>query len=207
MSTASSTADELDSQALSAFSGCIEVRGESDLRSDADRLRSQGLRPANGSLYSVGVTFLRFALVLSGLVLTACYPSQRVARSQAVEDFECSRSDLRVRRRSEDLFVVSGCGRRGLYQCPTGPGISSRFCVNLMLMAKTRATEEFSCDELNVREISPFIFRVEGCGQAASYHCEANDAQPQCLREAEPVPLTPEASEATEEATAQVSPK
>lgn len=133
--------------------------------------------------YTLPVRFL--LLITTALTLVACYPSMRQAKRTAEADFECD--NLTVRRRGEDSFAISGCGRSGIYQCPTDPGVSSRYCVNLVLMAKNRAEEEFGCDELTAREISPFIFRVEGCGSEASYHCEASGSQPRCLREADPV--------------------
>ncbi len=109
----------------------------------------------------------------------------RTARKQAATDFNCE--SLEVIRRSQDTYVVSGCDRRGIYQCPEAPGVPSRFCVNLALMARTRGEREFRCDfnQVSVDEISPFVFRVQGCQREAVYHCEASDGRPRCLLERE----------------------
>ncbi len=123
--------------------------------------------------------------VAAGLAVTGCNPAIRSARKQASVDFGCEKGALEVLRRSHDTYVVSGCGRRGVYQCPQAPGVTSRFCVNLALMARTRGEREFRCDfeQVGVEEISPFVFRVEGCGHEALYHCEASDGRPRCLAE------------------------
>lgn len=128
------------------------------------------------------VLVLCCALVALG---AACEPNLRTARSQAALDFACEKSELDVRRRSRDTYLVTGCDRTGVYQCPEAPGVTQRFCVNLALMARQRGEREFECgiDDVTVDELSPFIFRVAGCGRQAVYHCEASDGRPRCLLE------------------------
>ena len=140
-----------------------------------------------------GLTVLRTATLASpiafaALILVAasgCHPEIRTARSQGSVDFNCERNALEVTRRSRDTFVVSGCERTGVYQCPVAPGVTSRFCVNLSLMARQRGEAEFRCDieQVSVDEISPFVFRAQGCDREAVYHCEASDGRPRCLLE------------------------
>ncbi len=139
----------------------------------------------------MGTMNLTMALGLVVLLATAgCNPAMRSARKQASVDFGCEAGALEVLRRSHDTYVVSGCDRRGVYQCPEAPGVTSRFCVNLALMARTRGEREFRCDfeQVGVEEISPFVFRVEGCDREALYHCEASDGRPRCLAERSEAP-------------------
>lgn len=119
------------------------------------------------------------------MVVAGCSPQMRAAKNQAQIDFDCPGGRLDVSRRSLDTYTVHGCGRSGIYQCPQGPGIDYRFCVNLALLARERAAEELRCEleEVRVQEISPFIFRSGGCGREIVYHCEATDGRPRCLTE------------------------
>ncbi|HJK93133.1 MAG TPA: hypothetical protein RMH85_17495 [Polyangiaceae bacterium LLY-WYZ-15_(1-7)] len=139
---------------------------------------------------------LSLGLLALGL---GCHPSLSTARKQASLDFDCEGGALEVTKRSQDTYLVSGCDRRGVYQCPEAPGVGSRFCVNLSLMARNRGERELRCafEQTRVEEISPFVFRVEGCEQEAVYHCEASDGRPRCLLEREGPPSrvsTPEAA-------------
>lgn len=128
---------------------------------------------------------MRFALASILLACVACSPAVRTARTQASVDFDCAKGALEITKRSHDTYLVTGCDRRGVYQCPEAPGVSSRFCVNLALMARTRGEREFRCDlaDVAVEELSPFVFRAHGCGSEAVYHCEASDGRPRCLLE------------------------
>lgn len=124
-------------------------------------------------------------VVLFGALALGCEPNVRNSRSQASLDFGCPKDELEVRRRSRDTYLVTGCDRTGVYQCPEAPGVTQRFCVNLSLMARQRGEREFRCeiDDVTVDELSPFVFRVGGCGHEAVYHCEASDGRPRCLLE------------------------
>lgn len=124
-------------------------------------------------------------LIAALWVCAACSPQMRTAKNQAQIDFDCPSGRLDVSRRSLDTYIVNGCGRSGIYQCPEGAGIDYRFCVNLALLARERAAEELRCelDEVRVQEISPFIFRSSGCDHEIVYHCEATDGRPRCLTE------------------------
>lgn len=150
-------------------------------------------------------TVLGLVALLAG---AGCNPAIRSARKQASVDFGCDTGALEVLRRSHDTYVVSGCDRRGVYQCPEAPGVTSRFCVNLALMARTRGEREFRCDfeQVGVEEISPFVFRVEGCGREALYHCEASDGRPRCLAERSEAPPATSSSAAGPEPEAASSP-
>lgn len=120
-----------------------------------------------------------------GTLLGACNPEIRAAKRQAEQDFGCPSGDLDVIRRSADTYVVRGCDRSGVYQCPIAPGVDTRFCVNLSLLARRRGQREFRCEleDTSVEELSPFVFRVEGCGSEGVYHCEASDGRARCLLE------------------------
>ncbi|MCB9632604.1 MAG: hypothetical protein H6721_10780 [Sandaracinus sp.] len=120
-----------------------------------------------------------------GVLALGCEPNLRNSRNQASLDFGCAKDQLDVRRRSRDTYLVTGCDRTGVYQCPEAPGVTQRFCVNLSLMARQRGEREFRCDleSVVVDELSPFVFRAEGCGHEAVYHCEASDGRPRCLLE------------------------
>ena len=124
---------------------------------------------------------------LIAVLLAACSPATRTARTQASADFGCERGALTITKRSQDTYLVRGCDRTGVYQCPEAPGVSSRFCVNLALMARNRGERGLRCEfeQVGVEEISPFVFRAEGCGREAIYHCEASDGRPRCLIERE----------------------
>lgn len=127
-------------------------------------------------------TCLGFVL-FAAFALGACSPGVRAAKRQASADFSCDSGDLSVTRRSNDAFIVRGCGRTGIYQCPTGVGTDHRWCTNLTLMAKTRFSREFRCsaNEIRTEELSPLVFRVTGCDSEASYHCSADDGTPRCV--------------------------
>ncbi len=116
------------------------------------------------------------------LTLAACSPGMSAAKRQAEVDFTCDSSDLEVSRRSNDTYVVRGCGRTGVYQCPTGVGTDHRWCANLTILANQRFAAEFNCSEnqVTVAEISPYIFRASGCEQRVTYHCSAADGSPRC---------------------------
>jgi hypothetical protein len=129
----------------------------------------------------------RVAFVIVGLLaLSACSPGLSAAKRQAVVDFSCDSGDLETSRRSNDTYIVRGCGRTGVYQCPTGVGTDHRWCSNLTILASERFAAEFSCDasELSVAELSPYVFRVTGCGNDATYHCTSADGSPRCTVDA-----------------------
>jgi hypothetical protein len=123
--------------------------------------------------------------VLLGSLAFGCEPNVRNSRSQASLDFGCPKDELDVRKRSRDTYLVTGCDRTGVYQCPEAPGVTQRFCVNLSLLARQRGEREFRCDieQVTIDELSPFVFRASGCGHEAVYHCEASDGRPRCLLE------------------------
>jgi len=129
----------------------------------------------------------RVALLMFGLLaLSACSPGLSAAKRQAEVDFTCDSGELETTRRSNDTYIVRGCGRTGVYQCPTGVGTDHRWCSNLTILATQRFIAEFSCDEaqVTVGEISPYVFRVAGCEHDATYHCSAADGSPQCTVDA-----------------------
>jgi hypothetical protein len=125
-------------------------------------------------------------VIVSFLALSACSPGLSAAKRQAAVDFSCDSGDLETSRRSNDTYIVRGCGRTGVYQCPTGVGTDHRWCSNLTMLATQRFAAEFSCEEsqLSVAELSPYVFRVTGCDNAATYHCSAADGSPQCTVDA-----------------------
>lgn len=113
----------------------------------------------------------------------SCGGVQSHVREEAAADWGCNEDRLDVRRRTSDTFVVVGCNRQGVYQCSTAYGQTN--CVNLAWLARDRASREFSCDAFDVQleEISPYVFRVEGCDNQATYHCEIVGGRARCLRD------------------------
>ena len=104
-------------------------------------------------------------------------------QSEAARDFHCPESRVEVRSRAQDTFVATGCDRQGVYQCYETQGTSR--CVDLAWLARDRAAREFDCDalEVDLDEISPYVFRLRGCENEATYHCEITDARARCLRD------------------------
>jgi len=129
------------------------------------------------------------ALTCLGALLGGCgsNPAKQV-RNDAAREWHCDTDDVDVRRRNHDTYVVVGCERQGVYQCRDDLGEIN--CVNLAWMARDRAGAEFNCDpfELTLDELSPYIFRVTGCGQEAAYHCQISGTVARCVVDTAPHP-------------------
>ena len=139
-------------------------------------------------------------LIVTVPLLASCVNAYKLAKSTAADEFNCSEENIELLRRGAATFVATGCTRQGVFQCAGGR------CFNLMGMARDRASREGTCtfDEISVREVTPYVFRTEGCGVIATYHCEILAGSARCLMESREEPGSEPATTPTETGDAQL---
>jgi Lon protease-like protein len=111
-------------------------------------------------------------------VVVGCSNQSSVAARTAASDFGCQPEGLRVQELRDDRYKADGCGRSRTYECVDGScWHEGRLAPN----ARERAAREFGCaaGRVEVRWIQDDTYRVEACGQAATYACDDDDCAPE----------------------------
>ena len=123
-------------------------------------------------------------LTLFALLLSGCGPTPAAqVREDAAEEFQCEGDHIDIRRRNDDTWIAMGCQRQGVFQCNTSRGEIR--CINLAGLARDRAGREWGCntDDILLDEVSPYVFRVMGCGQESTFHCVVEHGRARCIRD------------------------
>jgi hypothetical protein len=128
-------------------------------------------------------TSLTFWLVL------ACSNQGALAARTASSELPCPREGLTVQELEDDRYRVIGCGQNRIYECvDDNCWREGRFAEK----ARQRAAREFGCSggRVAVRWIQGDTFRVEACGQGATYECDDdNGCMPEGARPVAPTAI------------------
>lgn len=126
------------------------------------------------------VKHLNQAFLALSLVGCSRTLSQSYMQALAAHQIQCPKEQVRVVERGRNLFDAEGCGKKEAVRC------SQSACANLTTLAMDRFASEYSCavGESRATEISPLVFKVEGCAKAANYVCDMQNSLARCVAEA-----------------------